>query len=167
MNQSELVTTSHALINRLNGRIAFIQAGWHSDIVAQCRESFLERMRELGVPASAIDIVSVPGAFEIPLRAKLLSKAGQHAAVVGAALVVDGGIYRHDFVAQAVISGLMNVQLETQVPIFSAVLTPHQFHEHDAHRAFFVEHFKVKGREVADACLQTLSSMHQPMPAAA
>lgn len=167
MNQSELVTTGNALINRVNGRIAFIQAGWHSDIVAQCRTTFLERMWELGVPASAIDIVSVPGAFEIPLRAKQLALAGQHAAIVGAALVVDGGIYRHDFVAQAVISGMMSVQLETQVPIFSAVLTPHHFHEHDAHRAFFVEHFKVKGREVADACLQTLSTMRELVQAAA
>ena len=84
------------------------------------------------------------------------AKQGGYAAVVGSALVVDGGIYRHDFVANAVVSGLMQVQIETEVPMFSAVLTPHQYHETDEHRAFFTEHFKVKGREAAEACLAVL-----------
>ena len=43
--------------------------------------------------------------------------------------MVDGGIYRHEFVADTVIKALMDVQLRTEVPIFSAVLTPQQFHE--------------------------------------
>src|SRR3546814_949058 len=56
---------------------------------------------------------------------------------------------------RSVIDGLMQVQLETEVPILSCVLTPHHFHEHDEHRQFFVEHFKVKGREVAQACARS------------
>jgi 6,7-dimethyl-8-ribityllumazine synthase len=161
MNQSELVAAQTAVVNRLNGRIAFIQSGWHQEIVDRCKESFLERMAHHGVAATYVDLIAVPGAFEIPLRAKQLAAGGQYAAIVAAGLVVDGGIYRHDFVASAVISGLMTVQLEVGVPIFSAVLTPHHFHEHDVHRAFFIEHFKVKGREVADACMQTLGSMRE------
>ena len=57
-----------------------------------------------------------PGAFEIPLHAKRLATSGRYAAVVGAGLVVDGGIYRHEFVADAVVNGLMRVQLDTDVP---------------------------------------------------
>ena len=68
-------------------------------------------------------------------------------------------IYRHEFVSSTVIDALMRVQLETGVPILSAVLTPQAFHEHDEHRSFFREHFKVKGEEVAGACAQTLSSL--------
>ena len=75
--------------------------------------------------------------------------------------MVDGGIYRHDFVANAVINGLMSVQLETGVPVFSAVLTPLHFHEHEEHRRFFTEHFLVKGKEAAQACLQTLASLQK------
>jgi 6,7-dimethyl-8-ribityllumazine synthase len=50
------------------------------------------------------------------------------------------------------------VQLDTGVPVFSCVLTPHEFHEHDAHQRFFAEHLVAKGREVAHACLATLEA---------
>ncbi len=138
-------------------RYAFIHACWHADIVHQARDGYLQEMQRLGVPAHAIDVYEVPGAFEIPLLAKKLGKAGRHAAVVGCALVVDGGIYRHDFVASTVVDALMRVQLETEVPVFSVVLTPHNFHEHDEHRAYFTRHFLVKGAEAARACMQTVA----------
>jgi len=138
------------------GKIAFIQARWHADIVDQCRLSFLDEIKSRGIDAGVVEVFDVPGAYEIPLLAKMLAKQGGYAAVVGSALVVDGGIYRHDFVANAVVSGLMQVQIETEVPMFSAVLTPHQYHETDEHRSFFTEHFKVKGREAAEACLAVL-----------
>ncbi|MBO4970634.1 MAG: 6,7-dimethyl-8-ribityllumazine synthase, partial [Pseudomonas sp.] len=108
-----------------NERVAFIQASWHKEIVDQSRKGFLAEMLVLGYQESDIDFFEVGGAFEIPLHAKLLAKTGRYAGIVGAALVVDGGIYRHDFVAQSVVSGLMQVQLETEVPVFSVSLTPH------------------------------------------
>jgi 6,7-dimethyl-8-ribityllumazine synthase len=55
--------------------------------------------------------------------------------------------------------GLMQVQLETEVPVFSAVLTPHHFHEHAEHQNYFREHFFTKGAEVARACIGTLRSL--------
>ena len=79
---------------------------------------------------------------------------GISAPIAAAALVVDGGIYRHDFVAQAVVNGLMQVGLETGVPVLSVSLTPHQFQETDHHRAIFGSHFVEKGREAARAALQ-------------
>jgi 6,7-dimethyl-8-ribityllumazine synthase len=143
------------------GRIAFVQACWHRDIVDNCRVAFLEEMAQRGYPADQIDLYEVPGSFEIPLQAKLLARSGHYAAIVGAGLVVNGGIYRHEFVAEAVISGLMQVQLETEVPVLSAVLTPHNFHDHEDHRHFFREHFLVKGREVAAACAATLANVER------
>jgi len=108
-------------------RIAFIQASWHKDIVDQCRIAFVEEMATHGYSADVIDFFEVAGAFEIPLHAKMLARSGRYAAIVGTGLVVDGGVYRHEFVSQAVISGLWQVQLETEVPVISAVLTPHHF----------------------------------------
>lgn len=142
-------------------QIAFVQACWHKDIVDQCRLAFLAEMAEQGLPESAIEIFEVPGSFEIPLQAKLLAKSGRYAAIVAAGLVVDGGIYRHEFVAEAVINGLMQVQLETEVPVLSAVLTPHQFHDGAEHRDFFHQHFLVKGAEAAKACAQTIAGLAQ------
>ena len=141
------------------GRIAFVEAQWHSDIVHQARDAFLEEMERQDVARDLIDIFDVPGAFEIPLHAKRLANSGKYAAIIGCALVVDGGIYRHEFVANTVVSTLMSLQLETDVPIFSAVLTPHHFHEHVEHRKYFHRHFAVKGTEVAEACVKTLEAL--------
>src|ERR1700736_4732933 len=75
-------------------------------------------------PKSPIDFFDVPGSLEIPLHALLLAESGRYAAIAAAGFVVNGGIYRHEFVADAVIQGLMRVQLDTKVPVISAVLTP-------------------------------------------
>lgn len=142
-------------------RFCFIQAGWHADIVNHGRDAFLAEMARQGVPQQDIDLLEVPGAFEIPLHAQQLARSGRYAGIVACGLVVDGGIYRHEFVADAVISGLMRVQLDTGVPVFSAVLTPHHFHEHEEHHRFFSAHFVVKGTEVAQACLRTVAGLRQ------
>jgi 6,7-dimethyl-8-ribityllumazine synthase len=147
-------------------RIAFVQSLWHRDIVDQARAGFAREMSELGFEAGRVDYFEVPGAFEIPLHARMLAVSGRYGAVVAAGLVVDGGIYRHEFVAQAVITGLMQVQLETGVPVFSAVLTPHHFHAGTEHQEFFHAHFVLKGREVANACAMTLDKLRQ-LPGAA
>lgn len=141
------------------GRYAFIEAAWHADIVEQARAAFLDEMQRSGVPASDIDVFGVAGAFEIPLHAQRLIASGRYQAVVACALVVDGGIYRHEFVASAVIDALMRVQLDTGVPVISAVLTPHHFHEHLEHRKYFQSHFAIKGTEAARACVATVSSL--------
>jgi 6,7-dimethyl-8-ribityllumazine synthase len=153
--------------NLLNGRkVAFIQAGWHPDIVNEAYNAFVDECELAGLLQADIELFEVPGSLEIPLQAKLLAKGGNHALIVGAGLIVDGGIYRHDFVAASVLQGMMQVQLETEVPVLSLVLTPHQFQETEAHIAFFREHFQVKGREVAQACLQTLENLGKRMHAA-
>jgi 6,7-dimethyl-8-ribityllumazine synthase len=140
-------------------RIAFVQSCWHKDIVDRCRAAFVSELSRLRRLPTAIDFFEVPGAFEIPLQAKLLAQSRRYAAIVAAGFVVDGGIYRHEFVADAVISGLMHVQIETEVPVISAVLTPQRFHEHEDHRRFFHEHFLVKGAEAAAACARTLDNL--------
>jgi len=136
-------------------KIAFIKARWHADIVDQALVGF-----EQGVAAQArnveVECFDVPGAFEMPLLAKKLAETGSYVAVVGAALVVDGGIYRHDFVASAVVDGLMNAQLATGVPMFSVSLTPHNFQPTKDHAGFFKSHFVKKGHEAAEAVFATL-----------
>jgi 6,7-dimethyl-8-ribityllumazine synthase len=140
-------------------RIAFVHALWHAEIVREALAGFAEEMERLGFPASAFEVFETPGAFEIPLHAQTLARTGRYAAIVAAGFVVDGGIYRHEFVAETVIRALMQVQLSTETPVFSVVLTPHHFHEHDAHQGFFHAHFRVKGAEAARACQGPLESL--------
>jgi 6,7-dimethyl-8-ribityllumazine synthase len=146
-------------MNQIKGpKIAFIEACWHSEIVRRCQDGFMGEFSRQGWSTGGIEIIEVPGVFEIPLLAKKLAKTGQFDAIIASGLVVDGGIYQHEFVATAVIDGLMQVQLETEIPVISAVLIPHQFHEHETHMNFFANHFDIKGAETANACIQVLEN---------
>jgi 6,7-dimethyl-8-ribityllumazine synthase len=140
-------------------RVAFVQSSWHREVVEECRIAFLNEIEARHI--TNVDLFEVPGSFEIPLHAQILAKTRRYTAIVAAGLVVDGGIYRHEFVADTVIKALMDVQLRTEVPIFSAVLTPQQFHESAAHLDFFRRHFAIKGVEVAEACANTLLSLER------
>jgi len=140
-------------------RIAVIQANWHADIVRQATTSFIDGLVTRGYNRDIFDIYDVPGSLEIPLMSKKLSETGQYDLIMATGLIVDGGIYRHDFVASTVLDGMMQVQLETGVPILSVVLTPHHFQETPAHMNFFKDHFVTKGEEAASACHMTLTGM--------
>jgi len=129
-------------------RYAFIKANWHAQIVDRALDGFCAL-----IPREQIDVFDVPGAFEMPLLARDLALSGRYAAVAAAALVVDGGIYRHEFVAQAVVDGLMRASLDSGIPVLSISLTPHQFRDGDHHLEIFKAHFVEKGREAARAAL--------------
>ena len=134
-------------------RFAFVKARWHTDIVDRALEGFTE-----SIPISQIDVYDVPGAFEMPLMARDLAATGRYNAVICAAFVVDGGIYRHDFVAQTGVDGLMRAGLVTGVPVLSVSLTPHHYQETTHHNAIFRAHFVEKGREAAQATLEILTA---------
>lgn len=149
-------------------RVAVLCAGWHAAIVHRARDALRDELARHGVPPAGVHEVDVPGAFELPLHAQVLARSGRYDAVVCCALVVDGGIYRHEFVSAAVIDGLMRVQLDTGVPVLSAVLTPKEFREHVAeHEDFFAAHFVKKGTEAARACLAAVASLRALAPATA
>ncbi|MEP6502896.1 MAG: 6,7-dimethyl-8-ribityllumazine synthase [Betaproteobacteria bacterium] len=158
MNQ---MTTNHltSTAARPSARIAVICSIWHSDIVDKAKQALLAEFHRSPTPPGQVDQFEVPGAFEIPLLAQRLARSGLYDAIVACGLVVNGGIYRHEFVGAAVIDGLMRVQLDSGVPVMSAVLTPRDFHEHDEHHRFFSEHFVKKGIEVARACLATIAGL--------
>lgn len=127
-------------------KCAFVKAQWHSEIVDNALVGF-----QKVIDKSCVDVFSVPGAFELPLIARDLARSGKYEAVVAAAFVVDGGIYRHEFVAQAVVNGLMQVGLETNIPVLSVSLTPHQYQETEHHNQIYREHFIQKGKEAGNA----------------
>ena len=142
-------------------RYAFIKAQWHADIVDRALDGFLQL-----IPADQVDVYDVPGAFEMPLLARDLASTGRYGAVACAAFVVDGGIYRHDFVAQAVVDGLMRAGLDTGVPVLSVSLTPHHYQETDHHNAIYHAHFVDKGREAAQAALMIAKTRSEVQKAA-
>jgi len=139
-------------------KVAFIQSCWHKEIVDQFKCSFSTRLKELQQSQLEIDYFEAPGVVEIPLLAKLCARKGCYDAIAVAGLIVDHGIYRHEFVAQAVMDSTMRVQLEMELPIIYGILTAQDFIS-EGREAFFHEHFKIKGEEAALACSKTMANV--------
>src|SRR5258707_6319305 len=131
-------------------RVAFVQSAWHRDVIEQCRLAFLTEIEQRGIERARIDLFEVPGSFEIPLHVQLLAKTRRYTAIVAAGLVVDD-----EYIAENVIRALMDVQLRTEMPVFSAVVTPQHVHENAVDFDFFLKHFANNGVEMAVGCANT------------
>ena len=140
-------------------RFAIVVSRTNEVITDRLRAGAVDCLERHGVEHEQVEVYWVPGSFEIPFLAAQLARSGRYAAVVGSALVVDGGVYRHDFVASTVVQALMDVQLQTGVPVICAVQAPHHFHEHVEHRKFLQQHFGTKGTEAAQAVLFTVAGL--------
>jgi 6,7-dimethyl-8-ribityllumazine synthase len=133
-------------------KIAVLTASWHTDIVDSAENSFIEAMVAKGYTRDQIDVIKVPGALEIPLAGKLALENGYDIAV-GIAFVVDGQIYRHEFVGHTVVQSILDVSLATNKPFLSVVLTPQSFNEDlDLYIDMYAKHMVAKGQEAAGAC---------------
>lgn len=138
-------------------KIAIINTKWNAPFVGNCTEACLSRLHELGVEESEVSIYTVPGAVEIPMLGKKLLTEKWFDAVIAIAVIYRGGIYRHEFVAQGVVQEIIHIGAETGKPMLSSVLTPDTDHfSNPEKQAFYLEHLKQKGEEVADACIETL-----------
>lgn len=160
MSQSILNKTPDTLFLDNLKNIAIVYSSWHKSIVENAVKASKEYFEKIGVTSDKIALYKLPGAFELPLHVKKLAQLGEFDAIIACGFIVNSGIYKHEYVASAVIDGLMTTQLESGVPVFSVVLTPHYFNDHEDHIDFFSRHFTKKGTEVAEACIQTLASLY-------
>jgi 6,7-dimethyl-8-ribityllumazine synthase len=110
-------------------RIGIVWSRFNEEIVRELLTACDKQLVELGVRAVDIDVVSVPGALEIPLvlQAMALERRGiagrRYDALVALGAVVRGETYHFEIVANESARGILDVQLETGVPIANGVLT--------------------------------------------
>jgi len=83
----------------------------------------IDGLKRHGVEESEIELVWVPGAFEIPLAAKKMAKSKKYDAVICLGAVIKGSTPHFDFVSSEVSKGIANVSLDTEVPVIFGVLT--------------------------------------------
>ena len=147
-------------------KIAIISASWNEEIVQSAEDSFIQSLTEKGYSKNQIDVIKVPGSLEIPLVGQQCLQ-GDYDLAVGIGFVVNGLIYRHEFVGQEVVRGIVDVSLRINKPFLSVVLTPQAFQEHEpANVKFFVEHMVQKGQEAANAADMMLSLNQKQLKAA-
>jgi 6,7-dimethyl-8-ribityllumazine synthase len=105
------------------GRFAVVAARFNAVVVDALVAGALDALRRHGVADDAIDIVRVPGSFEIPLVAQRLAASRRYAAVVCLGAVIKGDTDHYDHVAGSATSGVAQAALATGVPVIFGVLT--------------------------------------------
>jgi 6,7-dimethyl-8-ribityllumazine synthase len=105
------------------GHVALVAARFNKAVVDNLVGGALDGLRRHGVADDAIDVVWVPGSFEIPLAAQKLAAAGRYAAVICLGAVIRGDTTHYDHVAGAAASGVAHAALATGVPVIFGILT--------------------------------------------
>ena len=106
-----------------DARVAVVAARWNAPITDELLAGCVNRLAERGVRVESADVRRVPGAFELPVAAKLLADCGRYAAVVCIGCVVRGDTPHFDYVAGEAARGIMRVGIDTGVPVIFGVLT--------------------------------------------
>ena len=83
----------------------------------------LDELKRHGIAEDTIDVVWVPGAFEIPVIAKKCAKSGKYNAIITLGAVIKGSTSHYDYVCAEVSKGVASVSLETEIPVIFGVLT--------------------------------------------
>jgi 6,7-dimethyl-8-ribityllumazine synthase len=145
-------------------RFAIVASRWNPRIVDALVEGARRTFAAHGVPADVVDVVRVPGAWELPVAAARLAARGGHAAIVALGCVVRGDTRHYEHVADGCAEGLMRVALDYRVPVCNGVLAVER-HE-DAQSRADGAHGN-KGEEAALAAVEMADLMHQlgPEPA--
>jgi 6,7-dimethyl-8-ribityllumazine synthase len=104
-------------------RIAIVAARFNGDIVEKLLANCRRRLGELGIDESRIQTQRVPGAFELPVAAKVLAETGKFAAVICLGCVIRGETAHFEYVAGEAARGIQQVAIETKLPVVFGVLT--------------------------------------------
>jgi 6,7-dimethyl-8-ribityllumazine synthase len=110
-------------ISGLGVRIGIVMSRFNEDVCEGLLDACRDELVECGVRAEDLMLVTVPGALEIPLALQKLAKTNNFDALIALGAVIRGETYHFEVVANESARGLMQVQLETGVPVVNAILT--------------------------------------------
>ncbi|HEY1372447.1 MAG TPA: 6,7-dimethyl-8-ribityllumazine synthase [Candidatus Binatia bacterium] len=104
-------------------KFAVVVSRFNDFVTDRLLDGALEALKAHGADDSRIDVIRVPGAFEIPLAAKQIAAAGKHDALICLGAIIRGDTPHFDYIADAVTRGLGALNLEYRLPISFGVLT--------------------------------------------
>jgi len=106
-----------------DARVAVVAARFNAAIVDELLLGCVARLAELGVGDDRVSVHRVPGAFELPVAAKVLAETNRYRAVICLGCVIKGDTPHFDYVAGEAARGIQNVAVKTGVPVIFGVLT--------------------------------------------
>lgn len=132
-------------------RFAIVVSRFHERITSRLRDGAVEALREAGAREGHLEVLPVPGAFEIPQAARAAAETGRFDAIVCLGCIVRGETPHFDYIASAVAHGIMTSGLETGVPMAFGVLTTNTIEQALARAGSGPDN---KGREAAGAAIE-------------
>lgn len=132
-------------------RIAIVVARFNDFITERLLEGATAALAEAGISGDAVELVRVPGAFEVPMAAQRVAETGRVAAVICLGCLIRGATPHFEYIASACANGIMAAAARTGVPMAFGVLTTNSAEEALERVAPGPAH---KGREAAEAALE-------------
>ena len=105
-------------------RVGVIVSRFNEEVTSRLLASCLKTLANKGVPASQVEVVHVPGAYEIPWAANELALSNRCEVVIALGAILKGGTSQNDHIARSTIQHLHDVALSTRVPCILGVITP-------------------------------------------
>ena len=106
-----------------NEKFCIILSRFNDFIGSKLLSGAIDELIRHGVSDENIDVVKVPGAFEIPLAAQKFAKSGRYNAIITLGAVIKGSTSHYDYVCAEVSKGVAQVSLQTGIPVIFGVLT--------------------------------------------
>jgi len=136
--------------------VAVVVSRYNEIVTTRLLEGARQCLREHKVPEARIDVIWVPGAFELPVAAEVAAESGRYAAIVALGCVIRGDTPHFDFVAGEAARGLGNVALAHRLPVGFGVLTTESLEQATARAGGAAGN---KGYEAAEAALATAAAL--------
>jgi len=110
-------------LNASHLRIALVVSRYNAFVTDRLRDGAVAALTQAGMPADQIEVLPVPGAYEVPQAARRAAETGRFDAVVCLGCVIRGETSHFEYIASAVAHGIMSAAAETGVPMTFGVLT--------------------------------------------
>ena len=104
-------------------RVAVVAARFNGEVVDELLNGCLRRLGELGIEGSGVEIHRVPGAFELPVAAKLLARSKRFSSIIALGCIIRGDTPHFDYIAGEAARGVQQVALDEMIPVIFGVLT--------------------------------------------
>lgn len=139
-------------------RFAIIAARWNARITDVLVTGARQCLANNGIAAEVIDVVRVPGAWEVALAAERVAAGGKHAAVIALGCVVRGDTRHYEHVADRCAEALMRVQIDHGLPVANGVLAVERYEDAEARAGGAHGN---KGEECALAALEMVNLLEK------
>lgn len=110
-------------------KFAIIVSRFNDFVTTRLRAGALAALADAGVPSEAVTVVEIPGAFELPIAARLAAETGEFAAIACLGCLIKGATPHFEYISSAVAHGLTSAAADTGVPITFGVLTTNSVEE--------------------------------------